>query len=144
MESTKRSNIFAFIICLSAFLFWFELLSVKFLYFGYYDWDLAIFSHIMWNLSHGSMYSSLLGVNFLGNHVNIFAFLIAPIYAVFSSPLTLICLKLLSYTGGALIFYHIAKKYNDFAIVWKKKMIKFNLSKTVRATTSAIRWIIQN
>ncbi len=100
----------AFGLCALVFLFWVGLLSFKYYSFGYYDWDLAMYAQVMWNLKHGSLYSSLMGMNFLGNHAEYVAFLLLPIYLIFSHPLTLVVLKILSHTVGAFVLYLWAKK----------------------------------
>ncbi len=100
----------ALFISLLGFTSWFILLTYKYYFFGYYDWDLAIYSHAMWNLTHGSFYSSLIGMNFFANHANYIALLITPIYFLFPHSLTLIYLKLLSFFSGAFMLYTIVKK----------------------------------
>ncbi len=98
-------------ICLLAYQFWANLLTIKFYALGYYDWDLDLAAQTMWNLCHGSTFVSLYGTNFLANHAEYFAFLLVPIYFIFQHPLTLIYLKLLSFFGGAFVFYRIAQEY---------------------------------
>ena len=117
----------AFGICLIAFILWVNLLTYKYAYFGYYDWDLALFAHTMWNLAHGSTFVSLMGCNFLANHTNYIAFLLIPIYAVFPHPMTLVTLKICSYLSGAFVFYLIAKRYigNNWAIIFMVLYIIF-------------------
>ena len=100
----------AFGLCTLVFLFWVGLLTFKYYSFGYYDWDLAMYAQVMWNLKHSSLYSSLMGMNFLGNHAEYVAFLLLPIYLIFSHPLTLVVLKILSHTVGAFVLYLWAKR----------------------------------
>lgn len=100
----------AFGLCALVFLFWVGLLTLKYYSFGYYDWDLAMYAQVMWNLKHGSLYSSLMGMNFLGNHAEFISFLILPIYWIFSHPLTLVFLKVFSHAAGAFVLYLWAKK----------------------------------
>ena len=97
-------------LCTLVFLFWAGLLTLKYYSFGYYDWDLAMYAQVMWNLKHGSLYSSLMGMNFLGNHAEFIAFLILPFYFLFSHPLTLVFLKIFSHVAGAFVLYLWAKK----------------------------------
>ena len=61
-------------ICILTFFFWLGLLAWKYYSFGYYDWDLAMYAQVMGNLKHGSLYSSLMGMNFLGNHAEYISF----------------------------------------------------------------------
>jgi len=89
---------------------WQYIHTYKYFHFGYYDWDLALYSQVMWNLVHGSLDSSLFDTNFLTNHAQYITFLLAPIYFLFQHPLTLIFLKIFSYAIGAFVLYKIAKK----------------------------------
>ena len=100
-------------ICTGVFFFWFLLLSYKYQHYGYYDWDLAISDQVVWDLCHGSAFSSLIGYHFLANHANYIAFLIAPVYYFFPHPLTLIFLKLFSFAGGSFVLYKIIDKFWD-------------------------------
>ena len=97
-------------LCLFAFSFWVILLSYKFFHFGYYDWDLALFSQAMWGLCHGSSYVSLFDANIFSNHANLIAYVILPIYIIFQHPLTLVFLKVISYITAAFILYVLAKE----------------------------------
>ena len=78
--------------------------------FDYGDFDLAVHSQAVWNILHGSIYSSILGIDFLGNHAHLILFLIAPLYLLFQSPLTLLFLQTLSLALTAYPIYLIAKK----------------------------------
>src|SRR3989338_6818327 len=100
----------AFSICCVVFLGWLQLLIDKFVNFGYYDWDLAIYANAMWSLAHGSFHSSLFGTNFLTNLAEYFSFLLVPIYLIFPSAFTLVVLKLLSFIAGSFVLYLIAKR----------------------------------
>ncbi|MCB9772395.1 MAG: DUF2079 domain-containing protein [Candidatus Omnitrophica bacterium] len=107
--SFDRYDFLAFTFCIGLFVFWAQLLVEKFLHFGYYDWDLAIYANAMWALSHGSFNGSLWGTNFLTNHAEYIALLLTPLYKVIPSPFTLVTLKLLSMVAGGFILYLIAK-----------------------------------
>lgn len=89
---------------------WTALLWFKYSHFGYYDWDFALYAHALWNLAHGSIFSSLWATSFLTNHAEYIAFLLAPFYALCSHPFLLIVLKILSVTGGGFLFYLIARR----------------------------------
>lgn len=109
-QGVSWPDILALIICAWSFLIWLNLLYTKFLYFGYYDWDLAMYAQATWALSHGVFHSSLFGTNFLTNHAEYIAFFIAPVYRLFPSALTLVVFKILSLTAGSYFFYLIVKK----------------------------------
>ncbi|MFH1622514.1 MAG: DUF2079 domain-containing protein [Candidatus Omnitrophota bacterium] len=88
--------------------------------FDYSDFDLAIYAQTTWNILHGSIQSSILSIPFLGNHLDLTLFLIVPIYALFSSPLTLLFLQTL-FMGLAIIpLYLLAKDLLDkkFALLF--------------------------
>ncbi len=102
-------NIVALVLCFFVFFMWSIILTYKYYNFGYYDWDLALYAHAMWNLSHGTPYSSLFGTNFWANHANYIAVALVPFYKIFPHPLTLITMKISSFVIGGFLFYRIAK-----------------------------------
>ncbi|MFH0940669.1 MAG: DUF2079 domain-containing protein [Candidatus Omnitrophota bacterium] len=83
---------------------------LKFYSFSYTDYDLAYFSQIVWNICHGSLYSSILGMVFLGVHVQLIWFIIAPIYFVLPHPMTLLILQSLALGVAACPLYLLAKQ----------------------------------
>jgi uncharacterized membrane protein len=96
--------------------FWSVLLHIKYAYFGYYDWDLGLYSHVMGNIVRGTTVSTLFGASFLSNHPEYIAFLAAPIYYFFPHPLTLIFLNVFGFCFGAFVFYLFAKKFLSPAV----------------------------
>lgn len=100
----------ALFVCLFFFIAWAVLLSEKYHFFAYGDWDLDLYAQAMWNLSHGSTFTSLFGISFLANHANYIAFLLTPLYFFFQHPLTLVYLKLFSFFAGAFVFYKAARQ----------------------------------
>lgn len=97
-------------ISISLYVLFFGYISfLKYQTFEYIDFDLAIHAQTVWNIIHGSIYSSILGIDFLGNHANFILFLIAPIYFIFRSPLTLLFLQTLFLAFTAYPLYLIAK-----------------------------------
>lgn len=109
-QNDKSHDRIALVLCIGSFFVWLCILINKFFYFGYYDWDLALYANAMWNLSHGSFYSSLFGTNFLTNHAEYFSFFLAPLYRIFGHPFLLIVLKPFSIIAGSFVLYLIAKK----------------------------------
>lgn len=103
-------DLIAFSICFIVFWGWLQLLIDKFVNFGYYDWDLAIYANAMWSLCHGSVHASLFGTNFLTNHAEYISFFLVPIYLIFPSAFTLVVFKLLSFIAGSFVLYLIAKR----------------------------------
>ena len=93
------------------YIFYFSLVSaLKFYSFGFHDFDLAVHAQSVWCILHGSIYNSILGIPFLGNHVNIILFLIAPVYFIFQSPLTLLFIQTAFLGLGALPVYLLARR----------------------------------
>ena len=82
---------------------------LKYQSFGYGDFDLAHHAQSMWNIIHGSIHCSILGIDFLGNHAHFILFLAAPIYFVFRHPITLLFLQTFSLAIAAYPIYLIAK-----------------------------------
>jgi uncharacterized membrane protein len=83
--------------------------SLKFRAYAYGDFDLAHHDQMLWNILHGSIHCSILGVDFLGNHAHLISFLVAPLYAVFPSPLTLLVLQTLALGLAAWPLYLLAR-----------------------------------
>jgi len=111
---SSREDLVAASICGVFFLFWMTILYLKHLQSVYYDWDLALSLNILWSLSQGHMTSSLLGTHFLANHANYIAFLIAPLIRIFPSPLTLIFLKVLSFSLASFVLFKIGRRSLGF------------------------------
>ncbi len=86
---------------------------MKFNSFSYNDFDLAIHDLAEWNLIHGSIYNSILGIPFLGNHMHLIMFLIAPIYIIFSHPLTLLLLQTIALGITAFPIYFLSRRLLD-------------------------------
>lgn len=110
VKNFNPSDLCAVILCAGIFLLWLNFLFEKFISFGYYDWDLAIYANAMWALTQGSFSGSLWGINFLANHAEYISLLIVPIYWLFPGALTLIALKVLSLTAGGFVLYLIGKE----------------------------------
>lgn len=98
------------IICITGFFFWTYLLLYKYYHLGYYDWDFAFFAQAMWNLCHGSCHVSLFDINFFANHANLIALVLVPFYKIFPHPVTLLILKLISFSIASYMLYLIAEE----------------------------------
>ena len=86
------------------------LCAIKFRYYLYDDFDLAIFVQALEGLLRGTMHSSIRGMNWLGDHSSLNLFLVAPLYAVFRSPLTLLVLQSAVLALGALPVHAAARR----------------------------------
>ncbi|MFQ5681104.1 MAG: DUF2079 domain-containing protein [Candidatus Omnitrophota bacterium] len=94
-----------------AYVFVFYYLSyLKYTSFTYNDFDLAINAQILWNMGQGSLYNSILGTSFLGNHLHFVLFLILPVYKIFPSPLTLLFLQALALGLSAWPLFLLARR----------------------------------
>ena len=85
----------------------------KFLFYGFRDFDLAVHDLTMWNIVHGSIYNSILGVPFLGNHMNIILFLIAPIYTLIQHPLTMLFIQTIALGASVFPLYLFTRRLLD-------------------------------
>ncbi|HAJ56849.1 MAG TPA: hypothetical protein DCL35_03655 [Candidatus Omnitrophica bacterium] len=84
---------------------------LKFDSFSYGDYDLAYFDQIIWNILHGSVFSSILGIVFLGNHMQLIWFILAPFYWLFPHPLTLLFLQSLFLGVAAYPLFLLARGF---------------------------------
>src|SRR5262245_36683878 len=87
-----------------------ELCIHKYRYFLYTDFDLAIFVQAVDGLLHGTLYSSIRGMNWLGDHTSLILFLVAPLYAIARSPVTLLLIQTVALVLGALPVYWLARR----------------------------------
>lgn len=83
--------------------------TIKYRFFIYNDFDLAVHDQVMWNLCHGSLISSILRLNFLGNHAHLILFFLVPVYKLFPSPLTLLYVQTLLMALGAVPLFLLAR-----------------------------------
>ncbi len=88
--------------------------------FEYLDFDLAHHAQVLWGINHGSLRGSILGINFLGNHLHLILFLLAPIYAVLPHPVTLLILQTAFLAAAAYPLYLICREKlgSLFAVVF--------------------------
>ena len=82
----------------------------KYGYFLYTDFDLAIFVQAVDGLLRGTLYSSIRGLNWLGDHSSLVMFLVAPLYAIARSPVTLLLVQTVALALGALPVYWLARR----------------------------------
>jgi uncharacterized membrane protein len=78
--------------------------------FAFRDQDLALNAQALWVLLHGSMHVSIYGVSFLGNHLQWATFVLAPLYALWSSPMLLLAAQTLALAAGPFPLYRIAER----------------------------------
>jgi uncharacterized membrane protein len=80
----------------------------KYQHYLYDDIDLAIFAQAEAQLMRGSLFSSIRGMAWLGDHASLNLFLIAPLYALFRTPLTLLIVQSVALAIGALAVHGLA------------------------------------
>ncbi|MGE5280525.1 MAG: DUF2079 domain-containing protein, partial [Deltaproteobacteria bacterium] len=96
--------------------------TLKYFSFAYDDFDLAVHAQVLWNLAfHGSGVSSILGLNFLGNHAHLVSFLLVPLYRILPNPLILLWLQTLALAAAALPLYLIAR--DVLGRVWSAALV---------------------
>lgn len=88
---------------------------IKYRFYLFRDFDLAIFVQACDQLLHGSIFSSIRGMNWLGDHSSLVLFLITPVYALFRHPLTLVFVQALALAAGAIPASRIARRASDRA-----------------------------
>ena len=89
----------------------------KFRHYLFTDFDLAIFAHAVDQSLRGSLYESIGAMPWLGGHVAPVLFLLAPLYAVFRHPLTLLFVQSAALALGAWPVYRLARRELDIASV---------------------------
>ena len=102
--------VFILVLAIIGYILLFSFISLsRYDAFDFHDFDLAIYGQVMWNILHVSIYSSILGVPFLGNHMDFILFLLIPIYALFQTPKTLLVIQTIFIAAGAFPLYLLAK-----------------------------------
>jgi len=85
-------------------------LHLKYRYYLYSDIDCALFVQIVNGILHGSLVSSIRGMNWLGDHSSLILFLVAPLYAIARHPMTLTVLQCVVLGLGALPVFALARR----------------------------------
>jgi len=84
--------------------------AIKFTHALYDDFDLAIFSQAVDRLLHGSLFSSIRGMSWLGDHASLNLIILAPLYAIARSPLTLLVVQSVALAVAAILAYRLAAR----------------------------------
>ncbi|MDD5447675.1 MAG: DUF2079 domain-containing protein [Actinomycetota bacterium] len=75
------------------------------------SYDTAIFSQVVWKLSHfKEPVSTLRGMNFFGDHMVPILFLLVPLYWVGADTIGLLVVQTVAIAAGALILYLLARR----------------------------------
>jgi len=83
---------------------------VKYRYYLYTDFDLAIFVQATDRILHGSFFSSIAGMNLLGAHSALNLVLLAPLFALFRHPVTLLVIQSAVLALGAIPVHRLARR----------------------------------
>jgi uncharacterized membrane protein len=100
-------------VLLSAYVFWFCLLSFK-MYngYGYPPFDLAIFDQGLWLLSHfHAPFVTIMGRNLFGDHTSFILLLVVPFYRLVPEPQGILVLQAFLLGGTAIPIYALALKH---------------------------------
>lgn len=97
--------IFAYVVVLSAACIW------KYGIFAYNGIDLAYFNQVFWNTVHGHPFRQTIHPHLsLGDHAELIVPLLAPLYAVFADPRTLLVLQSAALGAAAWPLWLIARR----------------------------------
>jgi len=83
---------------------------LKYRYYLYSDIDLAMFVQAVDGLLHGTLFSSIRGMNWLGDHSSLILFIITPLYAVARHPVTLPVVQSAALALGAIPVFMLARR----------------------------------
>ena len=81
---------------------------IKYRYFLYTDFDLAIFAQATDGILRGTLFSSIRGMPWLGDHASLILFPVAPLYALFRDARTLLMLQTVALAAGAFAAHRLA------------------------------------
>jgi uncharacterized membrane protein len=82
----------------------------QYIRFMYDDFDLAMHTQTLGAILRGSSYSSIIAIPFLGNHMVLILYLIAPLYKIFPSAALLLYLQTFVLASGAWAVFRLAKR----------------------------------
>jgi len=86
------------------------IVCVKYRYYLYIDFDFAIFVQATDQALRGTLFSSIRGMNWLGDHVSLILFVLAPLYALLRHPLTLLLVQCVALALGAWPVFSLARR----------------------------------
>lgn len=85
--------------------------AIKYRDFLYKDFDLAIFVQAVDRLLHGSTFSSIRGMSWLGDHSSMVLIPLAPLWALAPHPFTLLAVQTLALALGAWPLHRMARRH---------------------------------
>jgi uncharacterized membrane protein len=84
--------------------------AIRYRYYLYTDFDLAIFTQATDGIIHGRLHSSIRGMYWLGDHSSLILFLVAPLYAIARHPVTLLVVQSAALGAGAFPVHALARR----------------------------------
>jgi len=108
LDRLGSSWVIGLVLAHAAFFTWIGFL--KYRYFLFRDFDLAIFAQATDGILGGTLFSSIRGMPWLGDHSSLVLFAVAPIYAVVRHPVTLIAVQALALAAGAIPIARLARR----------------------------------
>ena len=78
--------------------------------FQYGTFDLAFYVQALWLALRGKWMVSLLNVPLMGNHAEPIVFLLAPVFAIFPHPMTLVAVQTLAFATMPFTAWRIARR----------------------------------
>jgi uncharacterized membrane protein len=118
----------------------FSLISIlKYTFFLYDAYDLAIFNQAFWNTLHGNPYwiTVTFPHSYLADHASIWLVLLLPIYALFGHPITLLLLQSVVLGCAGIPLYYIALHFWNNA-----ELKKINITAKQFALGVVFLWFI--
>jgi len=82
----------------------------KFRFYLYRDFDLAIFVQAIHGVMHGSWFSSIRGMHWLGDHSSLILVPLAPLFALAPHALTLLAMQTVALAAGAVPVWLLARR----------------------------------
>ena len=104
------------IFCILLYVIMFSFFSyIKYMSFSYIDVDLSIIERQFWNTIHGKLIGREIGepAIFCGGHFFLIIFLLAPFYAIYPHPLTLLFMQTIALALPVYFIYIFARKKLD-------------------------------
>lgn len=89
------------------------LVLLKYEYFLYADFDLAVHAQALWNIAQGDWRSSILGTGYLGNHVHLINLLVLPVGLFFPVAQSLLVLQTVAFALSAVPVFLTARYFLD-------------------------------
>ena len=83
---------------------------IRWRHYLYTDFDLAIFAQAVDGILRGTLYSSIRGMPWLGDHSSLILFVLAPLYALVRHPMTLLVIQSVALALGELPIHALARR----------------------------------